>query len=318
MSLVSMAQLRTRGRIVSLWLVPIAIVVLTLMLDQLLRRQVYRPIASLRDTMTRAGGGDRSARAPIERMDEMGALATGLNQMLDQLADFNRALEERIFDVTGELDRTHAERIQDYQRMLELREALAEAERMAAVGQTTASVAHQVGTPLNLISGHVQVLLSKPDLTPDWERRLRLVQEQIARVADVGARPARTLATAGTGVADRSGRAARVDCRSDPPPADGVQAFAWSRTWTMACRRSSARATNWKWRCSISSATPSTPCPPVATSSLAPAWTGEAVRITVAGFWPRYCTGPVAPHLRAVRDDQGARTGHRARAEHHA
>ena len=184
MSLVSMSQLRTRGRIVSLWLVPIAIVVMTLMLDQLLRRQVYRPIASLRDTMTRAGGGDRSARAPIARMDEMGALATGLNQMLDQLADFNRALEERIFDVTGELDRTHAERIQDYQRMLELREALAEAERMAAVGQTTASVAHQVGTPLNLISGHVQVLLSKPDLTPDWERRLRLVQEQIARVAD--------------------------------------------------------------------------------------------------------------------------------------
>ena len=93
----------------SLWLVPIAIVVLTLMLDQLLRRQVYRPIASLRDTMTRAGGGDRSARAPIERMDEMGALATGLNQMLDQLADFNRALEERIFDVTGRAG-SHARR----------------------------------------------------------------------------------------------------------------------------------------------------------------------------------------------------------------
>jgi signal transduction histidine kinase len=154
------------------------------MLDQLLRRQVYRPIATLRDTMTRAGGGDRSARAPVARMDEMGALATGFNQMLDRLADFNRALEERIFDVTGELDRAHAERIQDYQRMLELREALAEAERMAAVGQTTASVAHQVGTPLNLISGHVQVLLSRPDMTPDLERRLRLVQEQIARVAE--------------------------------------------------------------------------------------------------------------------------------------
>ena len=184
MSLATMAQLRTRGRIVSLWLVPIVIVVLTLMLDQLLRRQVYRPIASLRDTMARAGAGDRSARAPVARMDEMGALATGFNQMLDRLADFNRALEERIFDVTGELDRAHAERIQDYQRMLELREALAEAERMAAVGQTTASVAHQVGTPLNLISGHVQVLLSRPDMTPDLERRLRLVQEQIARVAE--------------------------------------------------------------------------------------------------------------------------------------
>jgi signal transduction histidine kinase len=184
LAMASMAQLRTRGRLVSLWLVPIAIVVLTLLLDQVLRRLVYRPIAALQETMTRTGGGDLSARAPVARMDEMGAVAAGLNRMLDRLADFNRALEERIFAVTGELDRAHAERIQDYQRMLELREALAEAERLAAVGQTTASVAHQVGTPLNLISGHVQVLLAKPDLPLDVTRRLHLVQEQINRVTD--------------------------------------------------------------------------------------------------------------------------------------
>ncbi len=183
-SLASMAQLRTRGRLVSFWLVPLAIVVLTVMLDQVLRRLVHRPVGQLRDTMARAGAGELGARAPVDRLDEMGELAVGLNQMLDRLADFNLALEDRIRSVTAELDRSHAERIDSYQRMLTLRDALAQAERLAVVGQAAASVAHQVGTPLNLISGHVQVLLGSAALPPDVERRLRVVQDQIGRVAD--------------------------------------------------------------------------------------------------------------------------------------
>lgn len=163
---------------------PLAIVVLTLVLDQVLRRLVYRPIAAIRETMARAGAGDLAARVEVARTDEMGEVATGLNQMLARLADFNQALEERIRAVTSALDLSHAERIDSYQRMLALREALAEAERLAAAGQTAASVAHQVGTPLNLISGHVQLLLANPDVAPDVSRRLLVVQEQIERVTD--------------------------------------------------------------------------------------------------------------------------------------
>jgi signal transduction histidine kinase len=182
-SLASVAQLRTRGRLVSFWLLPAAIVVLTLVLDQVLRRLVYRPIASMRHTMSQAGAGDLRARAEVRRLDEMGEVAAGLNQMLGQLDDFNHALEQRIRAVTTELDQAHAKRIEDYQRMLGLREALARAERLAAVGQTAASVAHQVGTPLNLVSGHVQLLLAREDLPDDLGRRLTVVQDQIGRVA---------------------------------------------------------------------------------------------------------------------------------------
>jgi signal transduction histidine kinase len=169
---------------VSLWLVPLSIVVLTLVLDQALRRLVYRPIAAIRQTMARAGAGELAARVEVVRSDEMGEVATGLNQMLERLADFNLALEDRIRTVTSALDRSHTERIDSYQRMLAMRDALAEAERLAAVGQTAASVAHQVGTPLNLISGHVQLLLAQGGLPPDTERRLRVVQDQIGKVTN--------------------------------------------------------------------------------------------------------------------------------------
>jgi signal transduction histidine kinase len=184
LSLAPASQLRTRGRLVSLWLVPLAILVLTLVLDQALRRLVYRPIAAIRQTMARAGAGELAARVEVARSDEMGEVATGLNQMLERLADFNFALEDRIRTVTSALDRSHTERIDSYQRMLAMRDALAEAERLAAVGQTAASVAHQVGTPLNLISGHVQLLLAQGGLPPDTERRLRVVQDQIGKVTD--------------------------------------------------------------------------------------------------------------------------------------
>ncbi len=184
MSLAPIEQLRTRGRIVSLWLVPMAIVVLILVLDQILRRIIYAPVAVLRETMTRAGTGDLSARASVFRADEMGELARGFNEMLDRVSGFNQALEERVSAVTAALDQSHEQRIESYRQMLVMRDALAEADRLATIGQTAASVAHQVGTPLNLISGHVQLLLAQPDLNPDLARRLRLVLDQIGRVGD--------------------------------------------------------------------------------------------------------------------------------------
>jgi signal transduction histidine kinase len=66
-----------------------------------------------------------------------------------------------------------------------LREALSRAEQLAAVGQMAASVAHQVGTPLNLISGYVQMLQQDAACDPRTARRLAIVQEQIAKVTSV-------------------------------------------------------------------------------------------------------------------------------------
>jgi signal transduction histidine kinase len=184
-SLGSVAQLRTKGRQVTLWFAPLVVVLLTLVIDWFSRRMIHKPVARIHDTMQRAGAGDFSARADIVRSDEIGEVASGLNDMLARLQHLNDALQERVDEATSELRIRNRELVESYQRVFKLREALARAEQMAAVGQMAASVAHQVGTPLNLISGYVQMLQQDAAVDPKTSRRLAIVQEQIGKVAAV-------------------------------------------------------------------------------------------------------------------------------------
>jgi two-component system NtrC family sensor kinase len=73
---------------------------------------------------------------------------------------------------------------ESYRRVVILRDALARAERMAAVGQMAANVAHQVGTPLNLISGYVQ-MVREGNADPRTRERLEIVERQIQQVTGV-------------------------------------------------------------------------------------------------------------------------------------
>ena len=184
-SLDSVEQLKREGRIVLVWFVPAAIIVLTLLVDLLTRRLIHRRIGSIRVTMQRVAAGELGARADVHRQDELGAVATGLNQMLVQMEGFNVALQERVREATSELRARNAELVESYERGLALREALARADQMAAVGHMAASVAHQIGTPLNLISGYVQVIREEEGPESRVTRRLEIVQEQIAKVASV-------------------------------------------------------------------------------------------------------------------------------------
>ena len=184
-SLAALEQFRTRGRRTALWFTPAAILLLTLLVDALARRLIHRPIGRIRVTMARAGAGDFSARADVVREDEIGSVALGLNDMLERLQNFNVALQERVDEATSVLRVRNEELVDSYERGLLLREALARAEQLAAVGQMAASVAHQVGTPLNLISGYVQMMQEESAEDPKNARRLQIVQEQIAKVASV-------------------------------------------------------------------------------------------------------------------------------------
>lgn len=165
-----------------LWFAALAIVVLVVLVDLLARPLVYTPIRQLRDTMQRVAAGDIQARAPTSGSDDLAEVAAGLNQMLEHMENFNDALQARVRQATAELETRNVERVESYHRLLAAREQLAGAEQMASIGQTAANVAHQVGTPLNLISGHVQMLREELEGDADVVRRLAVIEEQISKV----------------------------------------------------------------------------------------------------------------------------------------
>jgi signal transduction histidine kinase len=63
-----------------------------------------------------------------------------------------------------------------------MREELWRARELATVGQTMTDVAHQIGTPLNLASAHVQLLREEIQNDPGAERRLGIIAAQVERV----------------------------------------------------------------------------------------------------------------------------------------
>lgn len=70
-------------------------------------------------------------------------------------------------------------------QLVEAKDQLNRSERLAAVGQLVASVAHEVGTPLHSIAWHVQALAEEPSLTPDMRKRVTVIDEQLTRVVRI-------------------------------------------------------------------------------------------------------------------------------------
>src|SRR5215510_7654018 len=148
-----------------------------------------RPVKDIVQTMGQARKGDLSARAPVHRDDELGEIAGGFNQMIEDIASRSREREELLSQIgslnselvkkvhlaTSELRAANGNLILTQQR-------LSHAERMAAIGQVTASLAHEIGTPLNAINGHLQLLARNHPSCGDTQRRLKIVDTQLASI----------------------------------------------------------------------------------------------------------------------------------------
>jgi signal transduction histidine kinase len=161
------------------------ILLATLLIDQAARALMYSRLAHMRETMQQAAAGQRNARVSIDGLDEIGVIARGLNDILEGLERLNEAVDVRVEAATAAFEQKSVEITDSHREMAMLSEELARAGRLAALGQAAANLAHQIGTPLNLISTHVQLLIkSTPPDTPTVDR-LKAIQDQVAKVAAV-------------------------------------------------------------------------------------------------------------------------------------
>ncbi len=142
-------------------------------------RSVRAPMREMVRVMEGAEGGELAVRARVASGDETGQLALHLNRMLERIENFNTELARKVEGATGELERRNEELQRINEELFETQKKLARSERLAVAGQLAASLAHEIGTPLNSISGHVQLLARRKTGDEVSDRRLQIIESQI-------------------------------------------------------------------------------------------------------------------------------------------
>ena len=165
----------------------------------ILRMLISDPIEAMVIAMQKLERGEASVRAPVRRSDELGLIASRFNAMavelqrageereslIQEIRGFNANLQDRIDAALSELQAKNRELAALVERNALLREELGAQERLAVAGQLTATFAHEVGTPLNLMTGHLQLLDAQEGLPEKARERLHVIQAQIQRVGDI-------------------------------------------------------------------------------------------------------------------------------------
>ena len=172
------------------WMSLIAILLIMLGTYLLFRQLVYQPIERLLGAMSRAKAGDLEAQVAPHTKDELGLLTKEFNSMISQVRGMTEEreaqqsmLRERVRDATLELEQRNQQLRETNLELWRTTRRMNELGRLAAAGQTAAHFAHEVGTPLNLISGHVQLLKSDLERDPhDAETRIKTISAQIERI----------------------------------------------------------------------------------------------------------------------------------------
>jgi signal transduction histidine kinase len=128
---------------------------------------INRPVRRLTEQARRIGTGDFSTAVTVSGHDELAALGATIERMRSQLAEAREAEQT-------------ANRAK-----LEALEKLRHTERLATVGRLSAGMAHELGTPLSVVSGRAR-LIAGQDLSPEeTARSARIIGEQADRMTAI-------------------------------------------------------------------------------------------------------------------------------------
>jgi len=150
-------------------------------------RAIFKPLERMSDTITRVEGGNMGARTELRAAsDEIGRVALHLDGLLDQLQQrdselrqWNEELNDRVAERTSELELAN--------RQIEATtKQLIMSEKLAAIGEITAGVAHEINNPIAVIQGNLDVVRSVLGARADEAKvEFRLIDEQIHRISQI-------------------------------------------------------------------------------------------------------------------------------------
>jgi signal transduction histidine kinase len=130
-----------------------------------LQRLVLRPVSDLMQGIERVAADESRAPVPVRRRDELGKVGAAFNRMTERLDEARSRVET-------ETDRS-----------LELMRRLRQTESLTIAGKLCSSIAHEVGTPLNIIAGRAELTLRALPKDSPLREDLDIIVTQIDRIS---------------------------------------------------------------------------------------------------------------------------------------
>ncbi|MCW8140857.1 MAG: HAMP domain-containing protein, partial [Planctomycetota bacterium] len=128
---------------------------------------VTRPLRRVSAFVARIQAGDVTTRLPARGTGEVVALERALNHLCDRLVAADAAAHDQA--------RAAAQAAEDLRR----------ADRLASVGKLSAGIAHELGTPLNVILVRAKAIARAPDEPAQVTRQATIVAEQAERLIKI-------------------------------------------------------------------------------------------------------------------------------------
>jgi signal transduction histidine kinase len=147
-------------------------------------RSIFRPLEQMNQTMQRVEDGDTGARVGlVSARDEIGALAGHLDELLDVIDEKTRALQRWAEELDAKVVERTRELAQSNASLQQAQQQLVKSEKLAAIGQLTASVAHEINNPIAVIQGNLDLMRETlgAQATP-VKAELSLLDQQVERM----------------------------------------------------------------------------------------------------------------------------------------
>ena len=125
----------------TIWTSVVCILAIAATLGVAVRRVVLRPVREMVTATGRIGREDLLVTVPVHERNELGSLATSFNEMAGSLA---KARAERL-ELLDSLERQVEERTE---ALRTAQAQLLQTEKLASLGQLSASIAHEINNPL--------------------------------------------------------------------------------------------------------------------------------------------------------------------------
>ncbi|WP_051542818.1 sensor histidine kinase [Thiothrix lacustris] len=151
---------------------------------------ILRPLEKMREVIRAISRGEKQRIGKLASRDELAELARRFDLMLEQLqlrsdeiSHWATHLEHKVDERTAELQQKNADLSRTITLLHTTRNQLVAAEKMAALGELTAGMAHEINNPVAVILGNVDVMTSLlREHAQPVQPEIDLIIEQIDRI----------------------------------------------------------------------------------------------------------------------------------------